>query len=108
MAEIEARIDPRRGFEVMETTVKAFNDADFKVENKTQAATSPGFSISSMLTNIFSPEKPDFAPSFSLLARSDFNRALRLSQTLKKRDRSIFAQLAVFRSILTRNREKQT
>lgn len=108
MAEIEARIDPRRGFEVMETTVKAFNDADLKAEDKTQAVPNAGFSLSSMLTKIFSPETPNLAPSFSLLARSDFNRALRLSHTLKKKDRSVLAQLAVFRSILAPKHEKQT
>jgi tetratricopeptide (TPR) repeat protein len=102
IAETESRIDPRRGFEVMEATTKAFNDADFKAEEKpSKAAPGAGLNLSFMLTQIFKLETPDLAPGFSLLARNDFNRALLLAQTLKKKDRTVLAQLAVCRSILT-------
>jgi tetratricopeptide (TPR) repeat protein len=105
--EIEARIDPRRGFEVMESTIKAYNEADFKAEDKTRASTSAGFRLSSMLTKILNLETHDLSLSFSLLARADFNRALLLSQTLKKKDRAVLAQLAIFRSILAQKHEKK-
>jgi len=92
----------------MEAAIKAFNDADFKAEDKTKAAPSTAFSLSAMLTKVFKLDTPDLAPSFSLLARADFNRALLVAQTLKKKERAVLAQLAVFRSVLAQKREKKT
>lgn len=108
ITEIQTRLDPMQGFEVMEATVEAFNDADFKTDDKTKPAPSADFSLSSMLTIAFNLEMPDFAPSFSLLARTDFNRALLLAQTLKKKDRAVLAQLAVCRSALSQSRNRKT
>lgn len=106
ITEIETRLDPMHGFDVMEATIKAFNDADFKTDDKTKPVPSVGFNLSAMLTKAFKLETPDFAPSFSLLARADFNRALLLAQTLKRKDRAVLAQLAVCRSVLAQNRAK--
>ena len=107
IAEVEARLDPARGFEVMATTIKAFNNADSDTDNKNKLAPA-GAGLSGMLTKVFKLETPDFASSFSILARTDFNRAVQLAQTLKKKDRAVLAQLAACRGVLVNNHEKGT
>lgn len=108
VTEIETRLDPVRGFEAMETAVKAFNQADFNASGNAQAAPDTSFGLSSMLAKIFKLEEPDFAPGFSLLARSDFDRAVQLARTLKQHDLSVQAQLAACRSLLGKRREKSS
>jgi tetratricopeptide (TPR) repeat protein len=99
LAEAEIRLDPARGFEVMEAAIKEFNDADSGSGQKAKVAPG-GFNLSAMLTQAFKLETPDFGPSFSLLARADFNRAMQLAQMLKKKERAVLAQLAACRSVL--------
>ncbi|MDQ1557910.1 MAG: hypothetical protein QOD32_970 [Pyrinomonadaceae bacterium] len=105
VAEIETRLDPARGFEGMEATVKAFNSIVPDASGEVKPAPGAGFVLSSMLTKLFKLEQPDFAPSFSLLARADFERAVQLAQTLKQQDLSVQAQLAACRSVLVKRRE---
>jgi hypothetical protein len=56
---------------------------------------------------MFKMEPPDFAPSFSLLARADFNRAAQLARRLTRKDRTVLAQVAVCRGVLVREAEKR-
>jgi hypothetical protein len=108
ITEVETRLDPMRGFEGMEATVKAFNDIAPEAPTAAgQPPRAPAFNLSSMLTSFFKLEQPDFAPSFVLLARADFNRAVQLAQTLRKNDLSVVAQLAACRSALVRRQEKK-
>lgn len=107
ITEVETHLDPLRGFEGMEVTIKAFNDSSPKAGDAPRPTPNPAFNLSSMLAKSFKPERPDLAPSFALLARADFNRAVQLAQTLKKNDLSVFAQLAACRSVLGNRREKK-
>ncbi|HEY0081459.1 MAG TPA: hypothetical protein VGB61_01615, partial [Pyrinomonadaceae bacterium] len=107
IAEVETRLDPARGFEGMEATVKAFNDIAPETDRATKPSPAPAFKLSSMLANFFKLERPDFTPSFALLARADFKRAVQLAQTLKKNDLSVHAQLAACGSVLVKRQEKK-
>jgi hypothetical protein len=102
ITEIETRLDPVRGFEEMETTIKAFNDGDSTASGNVKASPDTSFGLSSMLAKLFKLDEPDFETSFSLLARSNFDRAVQLARMLKKPDLSVRAQLAACRSVLTK------
>jgi hypothetical protein len=106
IAEGETRLDPMRGFEGMEATVKAFNEIVPESSDTAKQSPAPAFSLSSMLATFFKLEQPDFTPSFALLGRADFNRAVQLAQTLKKNNLSVLAQLAACRSVLFNRQEK--
>jgi hypothetical protein len=92
---------------LLEATIKAFNNFDANTDDKNKPAPGGG-GLATMLTKVFKLETPDFAPSFSLLARTDFNRTVQLAQTLKKKDRAILAQLAACRGVLIKNNGKGT
>ena len=105
ITEVKVRLDPVQGFAAMEGTVKAFNEAD-SAKGKTDAA--PTGSMTAMiLGGMFKLEPPDFAPSFYLLARTDFNRAAQLAQKLTKKDRAFLAQIAACRGVLLKRAEKR-
>ena len=107
IAEVETRLDPARGFEGMEATVKAFNDFAPEAGRAIKPAPAPAFKLSSMLADFFKLERPDFTPSFALLARADFKRAVQLARTLKRNELSVHAQLAACRSVLVKRQEKK-
>jgi hypothetical protein len=105
ITEVKIQLDPVQGFAAMEGTVKAFNEAD-SAKGKTDAA--PAGSMTAMiLGSMFKVESPDFAPSFSLLARADFNRAAQLAQKLTRKDRAVLAQVAACRGVLIKRAEKR-
>lgn len=60
-----------------------------------------------ILGGMFKLEPPDFAPSFNLLARTDFNRAAQLAQKLTRKDRAVLAQVAACRGVLIKRAEKR-
>ncbi|HEY0319587.1 MAG TPA: hypothetical protein VGC66_01320 [Pyrinomonadaceae bacterium] len=99
IADAKTRLDPAQGFEMMETAVKEFNRADSSTDEKKPAG---GSILSMMMSKVMRLGTPDFDQSFPLLGRADFNRALQLAQTFKKKDRSILAQLSVCRGVLTK------
>lgn len=87
IAEMVARYDAPRGFETMQSAVKAVNAADFtplkpEERNKTRRV----FVTLEML---------NFKPGLTRLARADFDRALVLAQSLEKKETLVMAQLAV-------------
>jgi hypothetical protein len=107
ITEVKIRLDPTQGFESMEATVKAFNEADAAPAPKSDAAPGIGSMMKTMLAGMVKLESPDFAPSFSLLARTDFNRAAQLARQLTRRDRAVPAQVAACRGVLIRQPDRR-
>jgi hypothetical protein len=99
ITEVRMRLDPTQGMESMEGTVKAFNEADAAPAAR-PAAPGSGALMTAMLASMLTPEAPDFAPSFYLLARTDFNRAAQLARQLTRKERAVSALLAACRGVL--------
>lgn len=108
ITEVKIRLDPTQGFESMEATVKAFNEADAAPAPKSDAAPGIGSMMKTMLAGMFRLGSPDFAPSFSLLAATDFNRAIQLAQKLMRKDGAVLAQLAACRGVLIKQTGKKS
>ena len=81
VANAAARLDPAFGFEVMKSTVTIINDPK---------AGADGGRISWL----------NFNQNLRLLARTDFEQALRLAQSIKAKEQSMLAQVAACRGIL--------
>jgi hypothetical protein len=101
-AGVAARIDLERGFEAARLVVEALNGSSIgpqwvKVENVTDdtGRTTSRRHVGLQLLASFL-----FDNTFSELARSDFDRALRLAQALEMKEASAFAQLGVCRGVL--------
>jgi tetratricopeptide (TPR) repeat protein len=107
ITEVKIRLDPTQGFESMEATVKAFNEADAAPAPKPEVASGIGSMMKTMLAGMFRLGAPDFAPSFYLLARTDFNRAAQLARQLTRMDRSVPAQVAACRGVLIRQPDRR-
>lgn len=108
IAEVKIRLDPTQGFESMEATVKAFNEADAAPAPKPDALPGIGSMMKTMLASMFRLGTPDFVPSFSMLAATDFNRAVQLAQKLTRKDGAVLAQLAACRGILIKQTGKKS
>lgn len=108
ITEVKIRLDPTQGFESMEATVKAFNEADAAPAPKSDATPGIGSMMKTMFAGMFRLGSPDFAPSFSLLAATDFNRAIQLAQKLTRKDGAILAQLAACRRVLIKQTGKKS
>lgn len=108
ITEVKIRLDPAQGFETMEATVKAFNEADAAPAARPEAAVGIGSMMKAMLAGMFRLGSPDFAPSFSMLAGTDFNRAIQLAQKLTREDGAVLAQLAACRGVLIKQAEKKS
>jgi hypothetical protein len=101
-ADVAARIHVERGFDATRLAVEALNRSGIgpqwvKVENVTDAAgrTTSRRHVGLQLLSSFL-----FDNTFSELASSDFDRALRLAQALEMKEASAFAQLGVCRGVL--------
>jgi hypothetical protein len=105
VTEVKSRLDPAQGFGAMEATIKTFNRADSNREKKGQAGVSSSPSLS-ILNSMLKPETPGLEPSFSMLAKADFYRAMQLAQTFERKDRFVLAQLATCRAVLVSKRER--
>lgn len=88
IAGVAAEIDAARGFEITKSAVEAINRADKALNQNSNAA-----AVATM-------NRLNFEPSFSALARANFDRALLLAQSLEKREFVVRAQLAVCRGVL--------
>ena len=108
ITEVKIRLDPTQGFESMEATVKAFNEADAAPAAKSEAALGLGSMMKAMLASMFRLGSPDFAPSFSMLAATDFNRTIQLAQKLTRKDGAVLAQLAACRGVLLKQTKKKS
>ncbi len=93
LAGAAARSDPLRGFEIMQSAVSAINRAASNGSQRAAGQTG------------FDPEALNFEQSFPLLARADFDRAVRLAQAIEKREWSVQAQLTLCRGALSARRE---
>lgn len=101
-AGVAARIDLERGFEAARLAVEALNRSSIspqwvKVENVTDAA---GRTTSRRHVGLQLLASFLFDNTFSELARSDFDRALRLAEALEMKEASAFAQLGICRGAL--------
>ena len=101
-ADIAARIDVERGFDATRLAVEALNHSSIgpqwvKVENVTDAT---GRTTSRRHVGLQLLASFLFDNTFSQLASSDFDRALRLAQSVEMKEASAFAQLGVCRGAL--------
>ncbi len=101
-ADVATRIDVERGFDAARLAVEALNRSSIgpqwvKVENVTDAT---GRTTSRRHVGLQLLASFLFDNTFSELARSDFDRALRLAQALEMKEASAFAQLGVCRGVL--------
>jgi len=85
VASAATRLDPARGFEVMRATIEAINSA--------KKPDGTGF-----LAIGFN----DFDENLLLLARADFDQAVRLARSITIREASILAEVAACRGVLVR------
>ncbi len=107
ITEVKIRLDPTQGFESMEATVKAFNEADAAPAPKPDGVPGIGSMMKTMLASMFRLGTPDFVPSFSQLAATDFNRAVQLAQKLTRKDGAVLAQLAACRGVLIKRPDRR-
>ncbi len=63
--------------------------------------------MKTMLASMFRLGMPDFVPSFSQLAATDFNRAIQLAQKLTRKDGAVLTQLAACRGVLIRRPDRR-
>lgn len=101
-ADVATRIDVERGFDAARQAVEALNRSSIgpqwvKIENVTDATgrTTSRRHVGLQLLSSFL-----FDNTFSQLASSDFERALRLAQAIELKEASAFAQLGVCRGVL--------
>jgi hypothetical protein len=92
--------DVVRGFEVMQTAVKAINEIAGKQEESKRAQ--PLEASAALDKERFKGVLYDseFESTLAVLARADFDRALLLAQQLSGKDASVVAQIAVCRGAL--------
>jgi hypothetical protein len=89
-----------RGFEVMQTAVKAINEVSARRDGKREqspAASDANLDEQFKLSELYDSE---FESTLAVLARADFDRALLLAQQLSGKDTSVVAQIAVCRGAL--------
>lgn len=103
LAAVATRLSAAKGFDVMQSAVEAINHAEFgphwsdqTIYTDTKASKSSEFE-----REVSGLERLDFSGSLLVLARADFNRALALAQTIKMKEASLLAQLAVCLGVLT-------
>jgi hypothetical protein len=104
LADIATRLSPAKGFEFLRSAVEGINHAEFgphwsdqTIYWKTKTKTPE---ISESEREVSGLEDLEFSGSLSVLARADFNKALALAQTIKMKEASLLAQLAVCRGVL--------
>ena len=93
--------DVVRGFEVMQTAVKAINEVAARQEGiKRQQSLEAPSANNARPFNISELYDSEFESTLAVLARADFDRALLLAQQLSGKDTSVVAQIAVCRGAL--------
>jgi len=83
------RIDPMRGFEIVEFAINTINEYNSSKSADIWPTHPPGRIISL-----------NFEQSLPLMAKTDFDRTLLLAQSIKKSELSLLAQLFVCRGVL--------
>lgn len=103
LAGIASRLSPARGFEVTQSAVEAINKTEFGPHwsDRTIYKGTKTPEITESEREVSGLEDLEFGGSFSVLARADFSKALSLAQTIKMKEASLLAQLAVCRGVLT-------
>jgi len=95
LAEVAAEIDPEIGFEAMRETVEIMNNAK---GGSIHEGISRGAGERLQFFGRF-----DFDDSFALLARADFERALRLAESMTSREAATLAQFAACKGVLRKS-----
>ncbi|MFN2454838.1 MAG: hypothetical protein ABR577_11520 [Pyrinomonadaceae bacterium] len=99
-----AHLDTLRGFESFAVAVNAINNSDVPApEAKGMAAMING--MNNMMMSMLGVQTLDFEQSLPLLARADFNHALYLAQTIRKKETAVAAQLAACRGVLVKTKD---
>ena len=101
-ADVAARVDVERGFDATRLAVEALNRSSIgpqwvKLENVTDAT---GRTTSRRHVGLQLLASFLFDNTFSQLASADFDRALRLAQTVEMKEAAALAQLGVCRGAL--------
>lgn len=97
LANLETRINPAQGFQVMEEAIKMLNHLK-RDDGNSHGSGPQGITLR---MNRF-----DFSESFSLLAQEDFPRALALAKQIQEKERAAWAKLAVCRGVLRKTGSK--
>ncbi|MEN3334819.1 MAG: hypothetical protein V7641_4184 [Blastocatellia bacterium] len=105
IANVAARLDLLRGFEIMRSVVKAINQAEPARKPQARAKTDNQANGAAMPKAAAWPRTLNFESSFQLLARSDFDGALLLARMIENKQASVLAQLAVCRGTLLKPTE---
>ena len=93
--------DSIRGFEVMQTAVKAINEISIQqAEDKQSPKPAEKFKLDELYD-------ANFESTLAVLARTDFERALLLAQQLDAKETSLAAQLAVCHGGLANKSRKE-
>src|SRR5262249_8955671 len=98
--EIGTQIDDDRGTTILQMAVAAMNASawtDGDKANATSASALPGGRGAEATSKLFGL---NFHGSFALLARTDFDTALALAQSIRQQELSVRAQLAACQGIL--------
>lgn len=94
LAEAAIAIDQARGFLLMQEVVRAINEAEFTVANQRLKPEYQETLRREYLARV-EVDNLEYKPSFLLLGRLDFARALALARSIQAPEPSAFAQLAV-------------
>lgn len=97
IANIAAQIDPKMGFGFMRSAIDAINVAPDRSAGGYGVGLGGKVSVS---------DGYDYEDGFAALAREDFDRALSLAKTIKAKEPSLMAQIAVCRGALTPTRNR--
>jgi len=100
--------DVVRGFEVMQTAVKAINEiGSIQNDNKRTQSREASNASDTEQFKLNKLRDSEFESTLAVLARADFDRALLLAQQLSGKDTSVVAQIAVCRGALANQQAKE-
>jgi hypothetical protein len=103
VAGIASRLNPVKGFEVLQSAVEAINRASFGPHwgEQTTYKVTKANERPQVISEVSGLEDLEFGKCFSALARTDFDKALALAKAIRLNEASLLAQLAVCRGVLT-------
>jgi hypothetical protein len=102
LVKIASQVSAAKGLEVMRQAVEAINSTEFGAHWSAQTIYTKSKVAEIPQTDRTIPglKDLDFTASLGVLARVDFNNALALAQSIKMKEASMLAQLAVSRGAL--------
>lgn len=100
LSKIMSRVDKLLGFEFMQSAVRAINSSNFSLRSRPSTASAGGPTFLDLVNVNIGFNKNDLQDAFSLLSDSDYLRTVFLATSIRNKEVSILAQLAVVRSVL--------